>query len=167
MARCALSGSGLRSVRGDALAAVALLGGLLLATAAAVWALDSQRRSRLEPQQAQLELLRAQTAERQARARPALPVHFQLRRLRRLARTLPGLEPLAAAPASAADAEIAGLAAFDGAVWRVEISGSIIAVADLCRRAQARLPVWISSIQSEQGRARAVALLFGAAGEEA
>lgn len=161
MVRCAWPGSAALRRRG--LGALAAAGGLAL-TLGAVLHMDRQRPlpdlARLAAQRAQLD-----AAHRRLQALPPVrPVHQQMRRLRQLARTLPGLEPIQAVRA---EPDAAGAARwpehFGGEVWRAALAGPLLSVAALCRLAQPAIPLLVDSIEARGGRARAVVLVFGTA----
>lgn len=161
MARFAWPGSAALRRRG--LYAVAGAGGLAL-TLGVVLHLDQRR---TEPDLAGLAAQRAQLAAAHRRLQalpPVRPVHFQMRRLRQLARTLPGLEPIAAVRA---EPDAAGAPRwpehFGGEVWRAALAGPLLSVASLCRLAQPAIPLLVDSIEARDGRARAVVLVFGTA----
>ena len=164
MARFAWPGSAALRRRG--LHALAAAAGLAL-TAGVVLHLDRQRQ---EPDLARLaaEHARLAAAHRRLQALPPVrPVHFQMRRLRQLARTLPGLEPIAAVRA---EPDAAGAARwpehFGGEVWRAALAGPLLSVAALCRLAQPALPLLVDTIEARDGRARAEVLVFGTAAAE-
>ena len=161
MVRCAWPGSAALRRRG--LGALAAAGGLAL-TLGAVLHIDRQRPppdlARLAAQRAQLEAAHS----RLQALPPVRPVHHQMRRLRQLARTLPGLEPIAAVRA---EPDAAGVPRwpehFGGEVWRAALAGPLLSVASLCRLAQPALPLLVDTIEAHGGRARAEVLVFGTA----
>ena len=143
-----------------------LVGALCLAlTGLAVAALDRKRTTpdldRISRQHAQLE----QSRRRLEALPPVRPIHWQMRRLSQLARTLPGIREMKAIEADpdlypAAVRERIG--SFGGTVWKVALQGSLPDVVWLCRAAQPQVPLIVDEIRSAGGTVHALLFVLGA-----
>lgn len=144
----------------------ALVGALCLTvTTAVVVALDQNRvtpdLARISERYAQLE----QSRRRLEALPPVRPVHWQLRRLRRLARALPdmhGLKVIEADPTHYSEVVQEKIGGFGGTVWKVAAQGSFSSVVWLCRTAQPLMPLIVDTVQAQGGTANAVLFVLGA-----
>ena len=142
----------------------------LAATFAVVRALDRQRNApeldRLEREHAQL----AQTLAQMEARPPAYPVHWHMRRLRQLARTLPNLAELKAVkadPQRYPEPLSRHTRDFGGEVWKVAVQGPLLSAVALCRMAQPLMPLVVDSIRVRDGQAQLVLFVVGAAHDAA
>ncbi len=96
---------------------------------------------------------------------PVRPIHWQLRRLRQLAQTLPGvheMKVIEADPSFYPEAVQRRIGSFGGTVWKVALRGTFTSVVWLCRTAQPQVPLIVDEIRASGGIAHAVLFMLGA-----
>lgn len=143
-----------------------LLGALCLTlTGLVVTALDRKRVTpdlvRISERHAQLEHSRRQLET----LPPVRPIHWQMRQLRQLAWTLPGVHEMKAIetdPALYPEAVRRRIGSFGGTVWKVALKGSLASVVWLCRTAQPLVPLIVDEIRATGATAHAVLFVLGA-----
>ena len=114
----------------------------------------AERHARLERSLRQLEALP-----------PVRPIHWQMRQLRQLARTLPGISEMRvieADPDLYSETVRQRIGSFGGTVWKVALRGSLSSVIWLCRVAQPLTPMIVDEVQASDGIARATLFVLGA-----
>ncbi|MDE0153692.1 MAG: hypothetical protein OXN23_07585 [Gammaproteobacteria bacterium] len=161
MARFALSGS-----RWQPQGLFVLFGILCLSLAGlAVTVLDQKRVTPdlavISEQYAQL----VQSRQRLESLPPVRPIHWQLRRLRQLARALPGvheMKVIEADPSFYPEAVQQRIGSFGGTVWKVALRGTFPSVVWLCRIAQPQVPLIVDEIRASGGVAHVVLFMLGA-----
>lgn len=143
-----------------------LIGALcLILTGLVVTALDRKRvtpdLTRISERHAQLERSRQELES----LPPVRPIHWQMRQLRQLAWTLPGVHEMKAIetdPALYPEAVRQRIGSFGGTVWKVALRGSLTSVVWLCRIAQPLVPLIVDEIRTAGGTAYAVLFVLGA-----
>ena len=161
MARFTSLGSPWRQYRLFALAGVLCL----TATVTIVTALDRQR---VDPDLTRISHQRDELAKARHRLEtlpPVRPIHWQMRKLRRLAQILPHLgemEAIEADPDHYPEAVARRIGNFGGVTWKIAVRGSFTSVVELCRMAQPLMPLIVDSIKAGNGSAHAVLFILGA-----
>ena len=144
----------------------ALIGALCLAlTGLVVATLDRKRTTpdlvRISEQHAQV----AQSRRQLENLPPVRPIHWQMRQLRQLARTLPGIHEIKAIEADPdlyPEAVRQRIGSFGGTVWKVALRGSLPDVIWLCRTAQPLVSLIVDEVGTGGGIAHAVLFVLGA-----
>lgn len=142
-----------------------LIGALCLTlTGLTVIALDRKRVTpdliRISKRHAQLEQSRRQLEG----LSPVRPIHWQMRQLRQLAWTLPGVHEIKAIEADPdlyPEAVRQRIGSFGGTVWKVALRGSLPSVIWLCRIAQSQVPLIVDEIRAAGQTAHAVLFVLG------
>ena len=142
-----------------------LIGALCLTfTSLTVIALDRKRVTpdliRISERHAQLEQSRRQLEG----LSPVRPIHWQMRQLRQLAWTLPGVHEIKAIEADPdlyPEAVRQRIGSFGGTVWKVALRGSLPSVIWLCRIAQSQVPLIVDEIRAAGETAHAVLFVLG------
>ena len=143
-----------------------LIGILCLAlTGLGVTALD---RKRVTPDLARISERHAQLEESRRQLEglpPVRPIHWQMRQLRQLAWSLPGvhkIKAIEAGPDLYPEAVRQRIGSFGGTVWKVALQGSLLSVIWLCRTAQSQVPLIVDEVRATGGVAHAVLFVLGA-----
>lgn len=106
-----------------------------------------------------------QSRQRLENLPPVRPIHWQLRQLRQLARTLPGIHQMKAIEADPSlypEAVQQRIGSFGGAVWKVALRGAFSSVIWLCQTAQPWMPLIVDEVQAAGGIAHVVLFVLGA-----
>ncbi len=143
-----------------------LIGTLCLTLTGLVVAVLDQKRttpdlSQISKQHAQLDQSRRQLEI----LPPVRPIHWQMRQLNQLARTLPGIHEMKAIEANPdlyPEAIRERIGSFGGTVWKVALRGSLPGVIWLCRTAQPLMPLIVDEVRAGGGTAHAVLFVLGA-----
>lgn len=143
-----------------------LIGTLCLTLTGLVVAVLDQKRttpdlSRISKQHAQLDQSRRQLEI----LPPVRPIHWQMRQLNQLARTLPGIHEMKAIEANPdlyPEAVRERIGSFGGTVWKVALRGSLPGVIWLCRTAQPLMPLIVDEVRAGGETAHAVLFVLGA-----
>ncbi len=143
-----------------------LIGTLCLTLTGLVVAVLDQKRTtpdlgRISKQHAQLDQSRRQLEI----LPPVRPIHWQMRQLNQLARTLPGIHEMKAIEADPdlyPEAVRERIGSFGGTVWKVALRGSLPDVIWLCRTAQPLVPLIVDEVRAGGGIAHAVLFVLGA-----
>ena len=143
-----------------------LIGVLCLTLTGLVVAVLDQKRTtpdldRISKQHAQLEKSRRQLEI----LPPVRPIHWQMRQLNQLARTLPGIHEMKAIEADPdlySEAVRERIGSFGGTIWKVALRGSLPDVIWLCRTAQPLVPLIVDEVKAGGGTAHAMLFVLGA-----
>ena len=161
MARFALSGS-----RWQQQGLPALFGILCLGLAGLVVIMLDQKRATPDLAGISEQYARfVQSRQRLENLPPVRPIHWQLRQLRQLARTLPGvheMKVIEANPSFYPEAVQQRIGSFGGTVWKIALRGTFPSVVWLCRIAQPQVPLIVDEIRASGGIAHAVLFMLGA-----